>query len=73
MSFSILFTFQISAIRLFKFMNFFSLELNTYNLNISRMSLLNILVFLKKDSLLADSRIPKMTACGVEVGNVKLF
>ena len=35
-SFSILFTFRISAVRLFKFMNFFSLDINTYNLNISR-------------------------------------
>ena len=36
-SFSILFTFRISAMRLYKFMNFFSLDLNTYSLNISRM------------------------------------
>ena len=35
-SFSILFTFRISAMRLFKFMNFFSLDINTYILNISR-------------------------------------
>ena len=36
-SFSIVFTFRISAMRLFKFINVFSLDLNTYNLNISRM------------------------------------
>ena len=36
-SFSILLTFRISAMRLFKFMNFFSLDLNFYNLNIGRM------------------------------------
>ena len=36
-SLSILFTFQISAMKLFVFMSFFSLDLYTYNLNISRM------------------------------------
>ena len=36
-SFSLLFTFRIYAMRLFKFMNFLSLDLNTYNLNISSM------------------------------------
>ena len=34
-SFSIAFTFRISSMRLFRFMNFFSLDLNTHNLNIS--------------------------------------
>ena len=43
--------------RLFKFMNFFTLDLNTYNLNINRVCLINIL-FLKME-LFADSRIPK--------------
>ena len=56
-TFSILFTFRISAMRLFKFMNFFTLDLNTYNLNINRVCLINIL-FLKME-LFADSRIPK--------------
>ena len=72
-SFSILFTFQISAMRLFKFTNFFSLDLNTYNINISRMWLVNTLLLLKMESLLVDSRIQKMAACGVKVGNIKLF
>ena len=71
--FSIVFTFRISAMRLLKFMNFFSLDLNTYNLNIRRMRLINTLLFLKMESLLADSRIPKMIACSVKVGNIKLF
>ena len=35
-SFSILLTFRISGMRLFLFMKFFSLDLWTYNLNISR-------------------------------------
>ena len=68
-SFTILFTFWICAMRLIKFINFFSLDLNTYNLNISRMSLINILLFLKLESLLADLRIPKMAPGGVKVGN----
>ena len=72
-SFSIVFTFRISAMRLFKFMNFFSLDLNTYNLNMSRMWLINTLLFLKMESLLADSGISNMAACGVKVGNIKLL
>ena len=72
-SFSIVFTFRISAMRLFKFMNFFSLDLDTYNLNISRMWLINILLFLKMEPLLVDSGISKIAACGVNVGNIKLF
>ena len=71
-SFSILFTFRISAMRLFKFMNLFFLDLNTYNLNISRMWLINTL-FLKTGPLFADSRIRKMAAGGVQVGNIQLF
>ena len=55
--FSIVFTFRISAMRLPKFMKFFSLDLNTYNLNIRRMRLINTLLFLKMESLLSDSRI----------------
>ena len=46
--FSIVFTFRISAMRLFKF------------LNISRIWLINTLLFLKMESLLADSGILKM-------------
>ena len=38
-------------------MNFFSLDFYTYNLNISRMWLINTLLLLKMESLLADSRI----------------
>ena len=67
-SLSILFTFQISAKKLFIFMSFFSLDLCTYNLNISRMGLLRSLLFSK-----IFSRNPKMTDCGVEVGKIKLF
>ena len=52
-------------------MNFFSLDLNTCNLNISRMWLINALLFLKIELLLADSGIPQMAACGVKVGNIK--
>ena len=72
-SFSIVFTFWVSAMRLFKFMIFFSLDLNTYSLNISRMRLINTLLFLKMESLLADSEFPKMAACDVKVSNIKLF
>ena len=54
-SFSIVFIFRISAMRLLKFTNFFSLDLNTYNLNKSRILLINNLLFLKMESLLADS------------------
>ena len=41
-------------------MNFFSLDLNFYNLNISRMWLIYTLLFLKMESLLADLRIPNL-------------
>ena len=58
--------------RLFKLMHFFSLDLNTYNLNTSRMWLINISLFLRTESLLADSRILKVAASGIKVGN-KLF
>ena len=37
------------------------------------MCLINTLFFLNIESLLVDSRIPKMAACGVKVGNTKLF
>ena len=37
------------------------------------MWLINTLLLLKMESLLADSRIQKMAACGVKVGNIKLF
>ena len=62
-SFSILFTFRISAmIILLMFMNF-SLDLNTYNINISRIVghawLIKILLFLKMESFLMESRTQK--------------
>ena len=52
--FAIVFTFWISAMRLFKLMNFLSLDLNTYNLKIRRMTLINTSFFKKMESLLAD-------------------
>ena len=54
-------------------MNFLSLDLKTYNLSISRMSLIKILLFPKKELFLKESRIPKMTVCGVKVGNNRVF
>ena len=35
--------------------------------------MIRILLFLKKDFLLIESRIPRMTVCGVKVGNIKIF
>ena len=55
-SFSIIFTFRISAMRLFTFINFFSLYLYTFNLNINRMRLIKTLLFSKMESLFAESR-----------------
>ena len=72
-SFSILFTFRISAMRFFIFMSFFSLELCTYNLNINRMWLLRHLLFSKMESLFAESRYWKITVCAVKVGKATLF
>ena len=51
-SFSILLTFRIPAKRLFTFMNFFSLDLQTYNLSISRMWSIKILLLSKNKLLL---------------------
>ena len=45
------FTFQIPAMRLFIFMNFFSLDLYTQNLNISRIWLIKTSLFFKMDCL----------------------
>ena len=53
-SLSVFFTSRISTIRLFKFMNLFSMDLNTTNLNISRIWLINTLLFLKMKSLLGN-------------------
>ena len=69
-SFSIFLTFRILAMKLIIFMNFFSLDLQTYNLNISRMWLINILLFSKKELFLTESRIPRMAVCAVKVGNI---
>ena len=54
-------------------MNFFSLDLYTYNLNVSRLSFIKTLLFLKMDSLLAKLRIPKMLVCSVQVVKLNLF
>ena len=72
-SFSILFTFRISAMRLFISMSFFSLDLYTYNLNINRIRLLRTLLFSKMESFFVESRNPEMAVCGVKVGEIKLF
>ena len=75
-SFSTRFTFLIEAMTLFIFIInicFFSLDLHLYNLNISRMSLIKTLLFLKIESLLAESTIPKMAVSVVKVGKIKLF
>ena len=45
--------------RLFKFMSFFSLDLNTYNLNISRIRLTNALLLLKWSYCLWIQESPK--------------
>ena len=45
--------------RLFKFMSFFSLDLNTYNLNISRIRLTNALLLLKWNYSLWIQESPK--------------
>ena len=45
--------------RLFKFMSFFSLDLNTYNLNISRIRLTNALLLLKCNYSLWIQESPK--------------
>ena len=44
-----------------------------YNFNIGRMWLAKTLVFSKKESLLTESRIPKMAVCGAKVGNIKVI
>ena len=72
-SFSILFTFRIFAMRLCKFMNFFSLTFCICNLNISKMWLIKTLLFFRMKSLFAESRMPKMTVCGGKVGKLKIF
>ena len=72
-SFSILFTFRIFAMRLYKFMNFFSLTFCICNLNISKMWLIKTLLFFRMKSLFAESRMPKMTVCGGKVGKLKIF
>ena len=35
--------------------------------------MIGILLFSKKEFLLIESRIPRMTVCGVKVGNIKVF
>ena len=72
-SFSILFIFQISAMRLFIFMSFSSLEMYKYNLNINKMWLLRQLLFSKMESLFLESKNLKMAVGGVKVGKIKLF
>ena len=72
-SFSILLTFRISGMRLFLFMKFFSLDLWTYNLNISRIWLIKILLFSKKGVIAHRIKNSKNTVCGVKVGNIKVF
>ena len=58
-SFSILFTFWISAMRLFIFKNFFSLDLYIYNLNINKMWLLRHLLFQKWSHCLCNQETRK--------------
>ena len=72
-SFSIFLTFRISAMRLFIFMNFFSLDLWTGNLNVSRMWLIKTLLFSKKETLCTESRIPKMAIYCVKVDNISIL
>ena len=72
-SFSILFIYRISGMRLFIFKRFFSLDLYTYNLNINKMLLLKHLLFSKMESLFVQSRNPNMEVCGVKVGKIKLL
>ena len=70
-SVSILFTFQISAMRLFILMGFFSLD--TYNLSINRMWLLKNLIVFKNGVVVCELRNSKMAVCGVKVGKINLF
>ena len=67
--FSILLTFRISAMRLFIFINFLSLDLCTYNLNISRMWLIDFFVF-KNGFLACRIKNPKN---GVKDSKIKLL
>ena len=57
--FSVLFTFLISAMRLFIFMNLVSLDLYTHNLNIRRMEFIKTLLFLKRSYCLWNQEPPK--------------
>ena len=58
--------------RLFTLMNFFSLDLWTHNLDVIRVWLIKTLLISRKESLLTESRISKMAAYGVKVGNSTL-
>ena len=59
--------------RLLMFMNFFSLDLYTYNLNISKMLLTKTLLFSIKLFLPTKSRIQEIATRGIKVGNSKVL
>ena len=59
--------------RLLMFMNFFSLDLYTYNLNISKMLLTKTLLFSIKLFLPTKSRIQEMATRDIKVGNTKVL
>ena len=59
--------------RLLVFMNFVSLDLQTHNLNLNRMWFIKALLFSINESLLAESKIPKITVYCVKAGNIKVF
>ena len=58
--------------RLLLIMNCLSMDLQTCNLNNSGMWLIKSLFFKNLESLLVESRNPKMEAFGVKVGNTNL-
>ena len=71
-SFYILFTFRISAVRLFIFMSFFSLDLYTYQLSINRIITKNFIIFKNGFIVCKMKKLKNGTLC-VKVGKIKLF
>ena len=71
-SFYILFTFRISAVKLFIFMSFFSLDLYTYQLSINRIITKNFIIFKNGFIVCKMKKLRNGTLC-VKVGKIKLF
>ena len=71
-SFYILFTFRISAVRLFIFMSFFSLDLYTYQLSINKIITKNFIIF-KNGFIVCKMKKLRNGTLFVKVGKIKLF